>query len=365
VIAAANRVALLFAWRMLWRELGQFIRQELFQDPPFVFVLLILQELTKAADVLADDPILEHAFPRLEESQFDLQFRVRLGPDEARIPPVCAGSKANADQCHRSGCGTFPDKCQCIRRPRKEAEVVNQNKRHIRPDIHIRGVRGWPSAHGMEAPELALSPTEKAGLAKFAELIEYKTKGSPIFRQGDPAHYLYVLADGVVRTFTVLANGERQILAFHWPGDLFGLAEHNKFVNSAEAIVPCAVYRLPLSKLAAFLQANPNLQEAFLVKAFHELRNTQRQLIVMGRLNVPHRLAAFLLDCSGHEQYYQASRHTLSVPITRYDIADYLGASAETVSRAFGQLEKGRFIRRGVAKSIVLDTKRIKAFIGF
>ncbi len=242
---------------------------------------------------------------------------------------------------------------------------MSHAKSRTRPEIHIRAVRGWPTVHGWEAPELTLSPREKAELARFAELVKYKTKGSRIFLQGEPADCLYVLAEGVVRVYTVLANGDRQILAFHWPGDLFGLAERHNFVSSAEAIVPCAVYRLPLSKLAAFLEANPNLQEAFLVKAFHELRNTQRQLIVMGRFDIPHRLAAFLLDCSGHEQYYQASKHTLNVPITRYDIADYLGASAETVSRAFGYLEERGLIRRGIARSVVLDTKRLKAFIGF
>jgi CRP-like cAMP-binding protein len=241
---------------------------------------------------------------------------------------------------------------------------VNHAKSRTHPEIHIRAIRGWPATQGMEAPELTLSPREKAELARFAELIEYKTKGSRIFLQGEPADCLYVLAGGVVRVYRILANGDRQILAFHWPGDLFGLAEHHKFLNSAEAIVPCALYRLRLSKLAAFLRANPNLQEAFLVKAFHELRNTQRQLIVMGRLDIPRRLAAFLLDCSGHEQYYQASKHTLNVPITRYDIADYLGASAETVSRAFGRLEKNGLIKRGIAKSVILNTRQMKAFIG-
>ena len=240
---------------------------------------------------------------------------------------------------------------------------MNHAKGSTRPEIHIRAIRGWPTAHGKEAPELALSPTEKAELARYAERITYKTKGSRIFLQGEVANCLYVLAAGLVRIYTLLPNGDRQILAFHWPGDLFGLAEHRKFASSAEAITPCTVYRLPLSRLAAFLQANPNLQEAFLVKAFHELRNTQRQLIVMGRFDVPHRLAAFLLDCSGHERYYHASTQTLEIPITRYDIADYLGASAETVSRAFGQLEKNRLIGR-VGKAVVLDTKRMKAFIG-
>ena len=94
-------------------------------------------------------------------------------------------------------------------------------------------------------------------------------------------------ADGVVRVYHTLRNGERQILAFHWPGDLFGLAEHGKYVNSADTIAPSRVYRFPVSKLERFLLKNSNIQDAFLVKAVHDLRNTQRQLIVMGRFNTP------------------------------------------------------------------------------
>jgi hypothetical protein len=85
-------------------------------------------------------------------------------------------------------------------------------------DIRIRAARSWSREHGEEPPHVALSDAEKAELARLAQIIEYKTAGSQILAQGEEAGFIYLLADGVVRTHHSLRNGERQILAFHWPG---------------------------------------------------------------------------------------------------------------------------------------------------
>jgi CRP-like cAMP-binding protein len=231
------------------------------------------------------------------------------------------------------------------------------------PDIRVHAVRGWPAAHGGAITPLEFSAAEKAELSRIAEVIEYKTKGSQIFVQGSAADFLYLVADGIVRSFHTLPSGERQILAFLWPGDLFGMPERGSYVNSAETIVPCGLYRFPRAKLEAFLRAHPKFQEHFWLKAVHDLRNFQRQLIVMGRFNIAQRLAAFLLDCSGHALLFDTSRKILTVPMSRYDIADYLGTSAETVTRAFGRLEKEGLIRRNGERTVKLDLKRIRSFL--
>ena len=95
-------------------------------------------------------------------------------------------------------------------------------------------------------------------------------------------------------------------------------------------IASSRVYRFPVRKLERFLLKNPNFQDAFLVKAVYDLRNTQRQLIVMGRFKIQQRLAVFLVDCSAHEHYFDQSKQILTLPMSRYDIADYLGTSGGT-----------------------------------
>ncbi|MDE1993857.1 MAG: Crp/Fnr family transcriptional regulator [Rhizobiaceae bacterium] len=229
-------------------------------------------------------------------------------------------------------------------------------------DIRIRAVAPWPAEHGEEAGHVELSAAEQADLARLAEVILFETEGSQIFLQGQPAGFLYLLADGVVRGSHTLHAGDRQIVAFYWPGDLFGLAQAGAYVNSAEAVTPCKVYRFPVRKLDAFLVSNPSIQRGFFIKAVHEIRTAQRQLIAMGRFDVPRRLAIFLLDCSGHEHYFDPATQILSIPMTRYDIADYIGTSAESVTRAMNTLEGRGLIRRVTPRALELKRADLKAF---
>ncbi len=231
------------------------------------------------------------------------------------------------------------------------------------PDIRIRAIKPWQSEHGGEESHLALSTADKADLARLAEIIEYKTAGSQILFEGQSAGFLYLLVDGVVQASRTFNNGERQILAFYWPGDLFGLAENGVYVNSARAVTRCTVYRFPIRKLEKFLLENPNIQHGFFIKAVHDLRSAQRQIIALGRFDVPKRLAAFLLDCSGHDRYFESKSGTLTVPMTRYDIADYLGTSAESVTRAFAQLEGKGLLHRLTARELELRPAALKAFV--
>ena len=116
-------------------------------------------------------------------------------------------------------------------------------------DIRIRATHGWMRRHGEEAPHIAFSAAEKAELGRLAQIIDFRTAGSLIFSQGDEAGFVYLLTAGLVRICHSLRNGERQIVAFHWPGDLFGLAEQARYVNSAETIIPTRVYRFQVAKL--------------------------------------------------------------------------------------------------------------------
>jgi CRP-like cAMP-binding protein len=230
-------------------------------------------------------------------------------------------------------------------------------------DIRIRAVRGWPGEHGEESPHLVLTASEKAELGRVGQIIDFQSAGSEIFSQGDEADFIYLHTDGVVRVYHTLSSGERQILAFHWPGDIFGLAEHGKYVNSAETITSSRVYRFPVRKLERFLLKNPKIQDAFLVKAVYDLRNMQRQLVVMGRFNTLRRVAVFLVDCSAHQHYFDHSKQILTLPMSRYDIADYLGTSAETVTRALARLEGDGIIHRVTSRKLKLKLSQLKSFI--
>ncbi|MCB8840657.1 Crp/Fnr family transcriptional regulator [Aurantimonas sp. VKM B-3413] len=231
--------------------------------------------------------------------------------------------------------------------------------------LKIRAVGSLPPTPGERRGVLPLSGSERTELARLAEIVEYRTPGSQILLEGESSRFLFLLATGVVRTHVTLTNGDRQILAFHWPGDLFGLAAEGRYVASAEAVTPSTVYRFPYRELQDLLEANPGIQYGFFVKALHEWRAAQRQLIVMGRFDVSKRLAIFLLDCSTHDAFFEAKDGVLTLPMTRCDIADYLGTSAESITRAVAKLEREGLLARLSAREFRLDREKLQAFASF
>ncbi|MGT2467644.1 Crp/Fnr family transcriptional regulator (plasmid) [Mesorhizobium atlanticum] len=148
---------------------------------------------------------------------------------------------------------------------------MNRTISSARPHIRIRAADPWLAEHGAEPDHIPLSLSDQAELVRLADVITFETKGSYIVSQGEPAKFLCLLSDGVLMASHMLTHGDRQIVAFYWPGDLFGLAEAGVYVNSIEAVTTCKVLRFPVAALEAFFLKNPRIQHRFLIKAIHDL----------------------------------------------------------------------------------------------
>lgn len=199
-------------------------------------------------------------------------------------------------------------------------------------------VRGLPFAN-------LLTRKEQRELARIAETVTYARRQS-IFKEGDRADYLFVIEQGVVRVSRDLMEGERHVLAFFRPGDLLGLAEEGRYINSAYTLTAVTLRRMHLRSLHELLLSDSQLQLRFLLKAAHELRMAQRQLIVLTRKPPHQRLATFLLNFMNHREYFSAVENSVYLPMTRDDIADYLAIRPETLARAFARLERDGVIAR-------------------
>jgi CRP-like cAMP-binding protein len=150
-----------------------------------------------------------------------------------------------------------------------------------------------------------------------------------------------------VKSFRDLASGRRRIVTFLFQRDVFGLAETGRYVNTTKTITESLLYRIPYETLSAALQRDAELQFRFLCKVTDKLREAQRQAIVLGRRDAIGRLAMFfkMLESYGVGQH---PRGLIPLPMRRTDIAEYLGLSAEAVSRA----------------ARLLAVRRIVAFVG-
>jgi CRP/FNR family transcriptional regulator, nitrogen fixation regulation protein len=163
---------------------------------------------------------------------------------------------------------------------------------------------------------------------------EYK-KDRQIYSAGAPADYVYRIKKGAVRTYKWLDDGRRQIDAFHLEGDIFGLTSEDRHRFSAETIVETTVW---LIKRQNFELADVDgaLLQYLLGSTAQSLNHAEDHLLLLGRKSAIEKVAAFLLEMDQR----LANTGTISLPMTRRDIADYLGLTLETVSRALSKLKK-------------------------
>ena len=203
--------------------------------------------------------------------------------------------------------------------------------------------------------ENLLSRKQQSKLRTIATVLEYRRGNNTVFSEGEDAHFVYSVASGIVRVSRHSESGRRQVLALMLPGDLFGLPDAGLYVNSAETVCPSTLYRVPWQKLHEMLLREPELQIKLLIRVAFDLRQAQRRIMTLGQQSASQKLASFLLDFMRHPDFYDEERHLITLPLTRFDLGDYLGIAAETVARAFAKLEKSKILFRRSSRLIEIN----------
>jgi CRP/FNR family nitrogen fixation transcriptional regulator len=166
-------------------------------------------------------------------------------------------------------------------------------------------------------------------------------KGTEIFGQAEPADYIYQVIEGTVRSHKLLSDGRRQIGAFHLPGDIFGLENGDLHRFTAEAIVDTTVRLVKRQSLERVAKTDPAMVRALLTMTTDNLQHVENHLLLLGRQTAQERVGAFLVEMNGR----QASADVIKLPMSRRDIADYLGLTIETVSRALSKFQRKGYLR--------------------
>ena len=215
------------------------------------------------------------------------------------------------------------------------------------------------AAAGLEPVEL-LSDAHRQQLSRLATVRVLPVR-TVVYRAGSKAESVFIIAEGVVKSFRDLPSGRRRIAAFLFARDLFGLAAAGRYVNTVQTITPARLYALDVQTLIDVFKRDSELEFQFLCKTVHVLREAQHHSIIVGRRDAVGRVA-MLLGLLVKQYGLTARQRELPIPMTRSDMANYLGLSLEAVVRASRQLEQQGIVEfAGRNQARIIDRKRFEA----
>ena len=204
------------------------------------------------------------------------------------------------------------------------------------------GVVGNPNLDACQGDALAQSMRLMGATMSFA-------RNSEIFGEREAAEYLYRVISGSVRSYKILSDGRRQVGGFYLPGDIFGLEFADEHTLSAEAVTDAKVLVIRRSAITALSDRDPAIARGLFVLTGRELKRTQDHVLLLVK-SAQERVASFLLEMASRG----SSASSIELPMSRQDIADYLGLTIETVSRTLTHLENAAAIEVPTSRRIVL-----------
>lgn len=203
-----------------------------------------------------------------------------------------------------------------------------------------------------------------ADLQRLDELVRKRrplARGDALFQVGAPLHSLYMAREGAFKTTALAEDGSMQVIGFHLPGELMGLDALGSGMHrcDAEALEAAEVCEVPMADLGRVAAQIPSLQQQFLRVIGQSMGRDQDHLEMMGRRHANERVALFLHGLSERLRKLGRSGDQITLPMSREDIASYLGLVIETVSRTFSRLQEDGVIEVRGRKLQIRDPARL------
>jgi CRP/FNR family nitrogen fixation transcriptional regulator len=206
-------------------------------------------------------------------------------------------------------------------------------------------------------PEHGFDPT--SFLESSAKSESYR-RSEEIYAQGDAADYGFLVVSGATRKCSLMANGRQQIIEFLLPGDFFGFNARTRHEFSVEAITDGTLLsRFPRREIESMADSTPQLSRMIREIARAETTRLQSRILILGRTTALGKIGAFLVEMSDRTSERDAEGVVL--PMSRYDIADYLVLAVETVSRALTVLKhRGTISLIGARRIRIMDRSALE-----
>jgi len=208
------------------------------------------------------------------------------------------------------------------------------------------------------------------GVLDRADLASFKyigrtvrlSPGQVLFHERDPVTRVFTLTTGTLKLYNLLADGRCHVTGFVYPGDFLGISMDEEHLFSAEAVEDAQLCWFPTTRFDSFVEDHSPMERELYRMAAHELASAHQQMVLLGRKTAIERLATFLIVLAGRDGGTADSNGTLVLlPMSRSDVADYLGLTKETVSRVLSAFRRDRLIRlHSVHQIEILERRRLE-----
>ena len=199
------------------------------------------------------------------------------------------------------------------------------------------------------------------GLLESTGTLHKYENEQTIYRHYESADHWYLIVSGAARQCAQLSDGRRQIIDFLLPGDLFGLEANGRNECSVECVAAnTAVVRYQRRRLESLMEADHRVARFVREIAFGAIERLHFRMLLLGRSRALERVSGFLLEMARRAR--KENGGTVALPMSRYDIADYLAIAVETVSRSLTVLKSGQVINFAGARHFrIVDREALEA----
>lgn len=167
-------------------------------------------------------------------------------------------------------------------------------------------------------------------------------RGETLFHLSNPFESIFAVRSGAVKTYSLAPSGEELVTGFYLPGEILGLEGISQGVHMATAVAleTTTVCEIPFDRFGELALQIPSLQKHFFHLMSAEIWRDRLLHRLLGKRSADDRVVALLLSLSARHQRRGLSGTQFRLPMSRYDIGNYLGLAVETVSRIFTRLNK-------------------------
>ncbi len=206
----------------------------------------------------------------------------------------------------------------------------------------------------------ALTPPQLVTLAKHT-MRRDRPAGDVLQNDAEPVEAHANIMRGVVKLSKVLSDGRQQIVGLQFAPGFMGRPLTAESTMTAEAASDVTICSFPKSILDRLIAENPDLEHRLLQQALNELDEAREWMVTLGRKTAREKIASFLYLIASHiDPEFDAGSSTFQLPLSRSDIADFLGLTTETVSRQFTRLRQSGVIEVEQRRRItILDIDRL------